>query len=1638
MKRITQFLISIFLIVFTFASCEVGLGNAVDLTAPTISVTKPEVAEAVPQIITVEGSAKDNIEVTGIQVTIEETKQVYKLTPKTGWQVKVGENWQPYENGSVTIEKEKVSFTVDIDVANSNSGDDITIITQAFDEMGNEGKNSKDERLVTIDIKAPLVYVNEPALISNYTTAEANLNSYNLKDNAVLSKLYNQDITISGYQKEDSKLEKLVVYVDTETQAQIPENEEDFKALNLPLSYSKEFTGAGLRNWSFSLLKSQLPASLQTDKHLIRISSYSYDVAGNCEAKVHGWFVYWNEADTPWVVSSFGYDSFNATGFTKIYPTCTLIGQSYDDDGLKSVSIRTVAVDGSGNEKEVAELTKVINLDDAENPKYYSWSTYAISELGKFYVTVKCTDIYGKESESVTRYMEVDDVTPPTIMVDDSNLKMPLTQTNFTVSGYVEDDGGVKALGIIRTNDLDDNDEVTYLNGKSASAWNFTDNDIKAGYKTENEHKIWILGDYTEGGVIKSTSGFGERVYTSNGIKRRFDFSFDFESDFGIKTDFSDATAKLVSQSFIICAIDGQGQSRTQAITLNGDTSRPTLTIDKVVVYSSYTSETSNTKKEEKTLDVTPELQPYNRDVSNAITDKVQLRGTWSDDSSYLKDISLTWSDYTETVTIHKNDNGTWYSEPITPPDKTTAVISAELEDLGGNKTIANTSFYVNGSVAQFMRISSEKADGYYNSGDILIYLEFSKPVEFKDGTGNPKLVLSNDGEATYVSGNKTSDKHVFKYTVGSTDNTIGKLDVKEIVTNKNIWYDGSNKVWNASGGDKINGSDITDSTLVTNLAENKSIYIDTTEPYITAISCSNGQGYYNAGKVLYFTGTFSEEVTAASLTGLKLKFNTGKQSSAATSVGPNVVMFTYTVAAQDKVNNLTVSQIVYDTTPADKAGNALDSTDTSHTISYSNFTGHVIDAVVPQNPSIALNPTPAGSGSTKVVYDNKSVKVTITYDTTETTGVKKYTTAYNASGTNVWTDYTAAKDLGDGEYNINAYQQDAAGNKSADITPVKFNVDYGHILQSVKVNKPSDTYGLGETLTFTLKFRNKINVTSPKITLNIGASGKTINGTNSPSGGTDTLTFTYTVGTGDTCNTKLEVTDLSGTFTDLYGNDISTYVNLTPASAFASDSSIKVENFADEKIITIDSTSPTVSAVTLEGQILKITFSSPINKGTEGEVELEMTDTYRAPPFFTKEKWADYSGDATISTYYESDANGCSSTGVVDLIEKFVLKFDYDVTNTALTTALKNLDADKAKLSINSSDVSIDSDGKTLLMNFGTKIPVKGAAYSVTIPANLVYNNLNVGNLANSSYSVTLEGMEKPVIRIQKHDEIIARKGTTTPITVATSYTNIDVVQPTTALARIDCQTPGSTISYRQATAISEGIDLVLVGNNNETGTVKLQCNGVDVTGPLTHTFNYPSTYTPYTNGQTFTLSAGTGHDQDGCQIVIEAKATNSDETEEAFGYEKAMKTVILLTGTNAPNNYHFMCVRGGDQPSGGVSTPNFPFSWNTSEYTKVRTMTGTNNAAPYYLITWKLTTRAYVSFLAGADTMPKDANKNGPLNWWWASCGWVPDVANMPIYPGETTDCDTTVLNGKNNGFRFLPDGNKHLQSRPESSIE
>ena len=172
---------------FAFASCEVGLGPKVDVIAPTVTVNNPENTGFILGTFTMDGTASDDTAVTELSILIEpldnptaSNSYKFKMSNQK-WQIynSSTNQWSAYDASKASVKgnaKEitwSLSYTFDNSVQN---GTEFMITTQVFDDAGNESKNSKDERSVTIDNVDPAVSLITPATEKNYTAFEAAYN----------------------------------------------------------------------------------------------------------------------------------------------------------------------------------------------------------------------------------------------------------------------------------------------------------------------------------------------------------------------------------------------------------------------------------------------------------------------------------------------------------------------------------------------------------------------------------------------------------------------------------------------------------------------------------------------------------------------------------------------------------------------------------------------------------------------------------------------------------------------------------------------------------------------------------------------------------------------------------------------------------------------------------------------------------------------------------------------------------------------------------------------------------------------------------------------------------------------------------------------------------------------------------------------------------------------------------------------------------------------------------------------------------------------------------------------------------------------------------------------------------------------
>jgi hypothetical protein len=388
----------------------------------------------------------------------------------------------------------------------------------------------------------------------------------------------------------------------------------------------------------------------------------------------------------------------------------------------------------------------------------------------------------------------------------------------------------------------------------------------------------------------------------------------------------------------------------------------------------------------------------------------------------------------------------------------------------------------------------------------------------------------------------------------------------------------------------------------------------------------------------------------------------------------------------------------------------------------------------------------------------------------------------------------------------------------------------------------------------------------------------------------------------------------------------------------------------------------------------LLIPFNHAINKGTGKITITQSSDGYRLPAVITEAQYNRLRNVDDINIYYVKGTNGADSNGASDTTTKYVLQYKYDPNSTvtsnnaqftgntpipsAFFTAFRNAEA--INVNVNAQAVSVDD--KTLKIRLtGSSAPqVPGTTYIVEWEAGIVTDNLGnsiskasstitADNPTNTSKSATLAGVAKPFIRIKKTQDTITvnnNPSMTQPRLVA--------AQPFLANARIDCRTPGSTITYtaeQYRTSLTGVINSSANSNNNwapsgtaiPNNTNNTNNNNTNMLGtrPGNATAN---TYSETTAAKQITLGENASGTVDidnvqGYQWWARARAgvgtTYSTETEEV-----ANRTVITyqlrnataaITGTGNRSiltSGDQIWIRGGNAISSS-SIPGFPLTW-------------------------------------------------------------------------------------------------------------
>ena len=992
----------------------------------------------------------------------------------------------------------------------------------AQDQIGNSGKTSKIEGSLVVDQNTPDIKLNSPALFSTNKDIEEKINSFKLEDGSVLSQLFNGTLVFEGRQDSAAAFKEFRLELDDGTEDSSTVDSYNFnKPINSvttenisnaypfgrkTLYYSKTLKVGqdgiqDLRTWTVSIkpedwISSDLTA-LQTGKHKIRLVATSVSNSDAWQRKILGYFIWYPEADYPWITLYSGRDFLNEASSDQTYPSAKIFGVVQDDDGIESL---TYSLEKQNADDTWSSIKSNETLPLTEkNAKNSQFNIEAPTESAIYKLSVYVKDVYGK-TDSVVKYYNVLDVQPPKISLTsptESTTVFSAGGTAIKFEGTISDDAKIESIKIVHLN---------------PAAANPLENKLKFINPAEQN---WQKPSDSVGNIVFDVA-IPEENYdpTTKIYSYEVNKSLDLFDDLKIGPD-----KPLITQDFVILAVDESGVATTLPISVIGDSESPKLTIDSIELKDGDSSQIYNVIDGIIKL---PVVKP---------TTVATINGTWSDNSTThwndiyeINDIEFKWLDVNakDFVNFEKTGN-TWevtVNQGSVP--KSDGAITATLIDYANNVATISQTVTVEKAEIGLDRITCDSEDGSYNAGkELIINLEFTKSAKFitNDADKKPYLVLNNGAQAVYCGKEEDilsgTSRHQFKYTVNEADKNISKLDVSSIESNGCSWVDANTNV-----GFEIQQSEI--GTLVSNnkTLKQRNIVIDTQAPFVNGITCISAEGSYKAGKELIFKIEFNEDVTVTNADNVELKFGTNVTMDHVKTVksGSKTLLSTYKVKSGDKaisVKGITASE----STVTDYAGNPGNYN--YEEISFSNV---IIDTTPPDSPVIS-----GFTNGAVLIDDNASVSVTIT-------GEQGAAISYSIDNGETWNVYSSAIKLtNNGEYKIKAKQTDIAGNESSDSDVQTVTIDKGALIKKISATTLNGTYKAGDVINGYIEFRGPVTLSNFNITLNVknGDTSKTIS--TFTKGENNKYNFVYTVSNGDVLDDDyLNVSAISGNVTYL------------------------------------------------------------------------------------------------------------------------------------------------------------------------------------------------------------------------------------------------------------------------------------------------------------------------------------------------------------------------------------------------------------------------------------------------------------------------------------------------------------------------
>jgi hypothetical protein len=708
MKTIKDiFLFFGFVSLLSFMSCEtpVALGERLDVEGPVVNFVSPQARKVVTEEFTIVGTAKDPSGVEKVLLRISKNREdlAKQWCYENGkWKVSedFGKTWTPYEDGVWSGSNKSGTFTLDIDmkiggVATEDA--EYLFILQAWDKGGFSDDNSIKTLVLIVDSFPPTVKVSNPYLyrytdspdfqalatlsgnawktpemIGKFQTRDF-LIQWQIEDNHDLwsfdLRFYDYDAEVDGIPETDLPPDYCYTYHQNVTET-FPDNVD-------PLLYIRPngsvlvpaLETAGNYGEHGTIIKAI------TEKTTIKVVAVCYDAAGwPNEEKTLGHFIYWPEADAPWITYTAGMNplsTYKNPGDTletvnnkikdnafMIYPGRNISANAFHYHGLKEVSYSIYFYDeNTGVAETPVPGYSNITIKNAPRgdvyPTGFAWdfrpyersNIYVIRATPKAVPKEGLEDLAGDVYEAVFRVQDItfpDFPDPPKPDASDPlfmHLNPAGATFTFTIEGTVSDATAIDTLCLVWINpqsrEFASMAQLEYFRDQGYAGWRQAKdlspqatsyavedpNFAKAGetypFDTNNKNRLWrILPEF-----IEEDPDTKRNVYS---YSRTINLS---DLDIGMGTGLQ----PLKSQVFLLKAENPDGKATIITYAPQGDTNVPVISINQVEIY----------RNNIRTTNVIPIGKPGWDPQSGFVVipqfvdgDQIRVHGNWTEDTA--------------------------------------------------------------------------------------------------------------------------------------------------------------------------------------------------------------------------------------------------------------------------------------------------------------------------------------------------------------------------------------------------------------------------------------------------------------------------------------------------------------------------------------------------------------------------------------------------------------------------------------------------------------------------------------------------------------------------------------------------------------------------------------------------------------------------------------------------------------------------------------------------------------------------------------------------------------------------------------------------------------------------------------------